>query len=379
MKKGKIAIILIVLIILGGLSYIFLVDNKKPKKIISKTLDNTYNSIIKFYDDVKEKISIDSDITISSDMEELENLKDTKLSLSSSVDTEKKYSDVSVTLEKGENKTTVSALLRNEKIYLSSKDLFDKNVLVDDYAEDITKIFNSDVTKENYKYLIESIKDALKKSINDKYITKKDNELSYKLDKTGIKETLDSVNNTLKANSKFIEILKKLNKDYKEEEYFNEVDIEEIENETIEFKLSTKGLFNEFEYFKLIVNDKEIFTINGNVYEYKSIDEEIDKNIEIKLIKVDEEKTTLTLKTISSGVLAEVNGTLNNTNNLLSGELEYSLKYEDNETKVVMKYNENNKVEFIDINDDFVKLSELSDSDKNTIENNVYKRFLSIE
>lgn len=379
MKKGKIAIILIVLIILGGLSYIFLVDNKKPKKIISKTLDNTYNSIIKLYDDVKEKISIDSDITISSDMEELENLKDTKLSLSSSVDTEKKYSDVSVTLEKGENKTTVSALLRNEKIYLSSKDLFDKNVLVDDYAEDITKIFNSDVTKENYKYLIESIKDALKKSINDKYITKKDNELSYKLDKTGIKETLDSVNNTLKANSKFIEILKKLNKDYKEEEYFNEVDIEEIENETIEFKLSTKGLFNEFEYFKLIVNDKEIFTINGNVYEYKSIDEEIDKNIEIKLIKVDEEKTTLTLKTISSGVLAEVNGTLNNTNNLLSGELEYSLKYEDNETKVVMKYNENNKVEFIDINDDFVKLSELSDSDKNTIENNVYKRFLSIE
>ncbi len=356
-KSNKIWIIsgIILLLILAGFGiYYYFAVAHNSKSLFNKYVDKLYNVALDSIDEVskntmdlditKDIVQIESVAKFDTDLKieglDLSKLKDytfnsdVLLSLSDN----KMYSNLSI--KNGEsNFLGIEALLSKDEVLLASKEIFNKVIQIplneEEYFEiDLEELDNVNMitpdetrylTKLNKKYTLDFLKTLNYEGVS----TKVDNKSAYKstltIDTKTYVNYFKGLLNTIKDDSKALEILKKYDID-KEIinsyiELFNEVDLEE--ESKVVLNLYTNPMTGSFKQFEIVADNNTALKItkDNSVYNFNIVDQVFtydsskkELNFEIEGLKV-----TLTFKDnqvdfklkVNSEFKLEINGSIN--------------------------------------------------------------------
>lgn len=407
-KKGLIifiVILAIILLALGG-GYAYLKIANKPEKLFSKLIDEAFE----FKEDVKsQRIELGLAASVNTDNEELKALIEClKVKSITEIDLNKKIFNENLKIShEGNSIIDLDALVKNDKAYIYSKDLFSKYIQIPE--NDVGELENIFIqTDVDYKALEKDLKQILKDELKPERLSQESVTLNGKR----------TTKSTLKLKAKdFLEVTNKiLSKvyDYTKEENLKTI-LEEIYTTTkeeannsqdyIEISLYTQGLKSELvkAEISLVNMDYEeialLLEINieeKNKYEIRALtNEESTKKeeaVEILTVKVhleDEHSGTVKVKIniddnssiiIRMDIEEEINPTIENRdvqnsvnfnelteidymeiyNNLQKNEILYNIF-------LSLMFNTNNDEE-LDFNDDYYEFQEPEDIN-NLVEN----------
>ena len=279
-KKGKkkllIGIVILLVICASALGGYYYYMNK-PKKIVTDIINGIYANYDKLtnetisFDPTKDNFSVTGDLTIDSNIEGLEDLKNEKIGFSLGLDYPNEKMEFGAKIQEG--KTTVMDMLFyliNDKTYMSLKDDYKKLIDMGEDTEfsdvidleDLKNINNFKITKDDINYITKTYKDVFIDSIDeddlDKYKDTKEidgidtevTKITYKMDNKKIDNLAKAIIDKTIEDDKLLGIFSKLTdtdkKELKDELKDSKKNIESNDDTKITLNFYVKGIFNEF-------------------------------------------------------------------------------------------------------------------------------------
>ena len=336
-----ILIILILLVVAAFCIYKFLFN--KPDKIVKGLINTAYDKFENIivdtqkYDFENEPIIVNGDLTLDTNIEGLENLKDIKLEYKTGIDSKNKKIEVGGLIkEDNEELLNAAMYLLDNNAYLSLKDIYPSLIKINDTEMNFNfyDLIEKNYTQEDIKFIVKSYKDILIESLdmndfkasNDKIeIDGKEikvSKLTYDLNQKNLKKLSDKIIEKTLENEELMSKLTKVTGTSVEQ---LKSELEESKNEpesesyVLQFTINiyTKPITNEFVGMDIlndsignveIRNSKDKITMNlksnetSAIYTIKTNGKE-SITIEYKGMIDDEESTstmTITSKEIDS-------------------------------------------------------------------------------
>jgi hypothetical protein len=272
-KKGLITglVVIFIILLLVIFTLFFIKNNYNAEKFLDKTTTNLNNRLNKFIDTIDLTNIIKTEgptettgkIKFETNSIELRDLNNIALEYNASTDYKNKYLDYDLTLTQGEKASiNLGFSVDNERLYLRSKDLTDKEYYMDmasDTNEQLSNIEElmtslSEITnKDNIKYIIKSYLNSFNKALKESIVSTKYNGLNvtytYEINDLNKEKINNIFINSIKNDKKLMDLFK-----YSEEDLNNMK--ESFDNCKIE--LTINMLNNNLKEFK--------FTIDDNTY-----------------------------------------------------------------------------------------------------------------
>ena len=272
-KKGLITglVVIFIILLLVIFTLFFIKNNYNAEKFLDKTTTNINNRLNKFIDTIDLTSIIKTEgptettgkIKFETNSIELRDLNNIALEYNASTDYKNKYLDYDLTLTQGEKASiNLGFSVDNERLYLRSKDLTDKEYYMDmesDTNEQLSNIEElmtslSEITsKDNIKYIIKSYLNSFNKALKESIVSTKYNGLNvtytYEINDSNKEKINNTFINSIKNDKKLMDLFK-----YSEEDLNNMK--ESFDNCKIE--LTINMLNNNLKEFK--------FTIDDNTY-----------------------------------------------------------------------------------------------------------------
>lgn len=394
-KKGNkiIPIAAVVLVVVALFAVGFYYYFNRTDKIVTNVINKAFNKIndsideIENFDYNKDTALVNGSLKIDTNIDGLEDLKNEKFDYTFGMDYKNKKLELGAALTEDETKVIDALLyLINDKAYVSLKDDYKKIINIDSQEFDFDEIFkieNADINKDDLKYISKEIKNILIDSIEMKKLTKssstiklngkstKVTKISYNLNERNTKKLVENVIDNILDND---ELLKKLSKISDTSVSDIEDALEDAKDEDIEavgtLNLYTKGFTNEFAKLELINNDTKFGIINNsdNTVVYAKDD---DANLEITVNENTKDKLSIDYLYKESN--AKVDGTIKITNKEISkskneGSIELSVNYDKYKVNLDLDYKSEIGAKIADIDESkTVKLSEMTSTDLNDL------------
>lgn len=272
-KKGLITglVVIFIILLLGIVTLFFIKNNYNAEKFLDKTTTNLNNRLDKFIDTIDLTNIIKTEgptettgkIKFETNSIELRDLNNIALEYNASTDYKNKYLDYDLTLTQGEKASiNLGFSVDNERLYLRSKDLTDKEYYMDMESNTNEQLSNieelmtslSEITnKDNIKYIIKSYLNSFNKALKESIVSTKYNGLNvtytYEINDSNKEKINNTFINSIKNDKKLMDLFK-----YSEEDLNNMK--ESFDNCKIE--LTINMLNNNLKEFK--------FTIDDNTY-----------------------------------------------------------------------------------------------------------------
>lgn len=272
-KKGLITglVVIFIILLLVIFTLFFIKNNYNAEKFLDKTTTNLNNRLNKFIDTIDLTNIIKTEgptettgkIKFETNSIELRDLNNIALEYNASTDYKNKYLDYDLTLTQGEKASiNLGFSVDNERLYLRSKDLTDKEYYMDMESNTNEQLSNieelmtslSEVTnKDNIKYIIKSYLNSFNKALKESIVSTKYNGLNvtytYEINDSNKEKINNTFINSIKNDKKLMNLFK-----YSEEDLNNMK--ESFDNCKIE--LTINMLNNNLKEFK--------FTIDDNTY-----------------------------------------------------------------------------------------------------------------
>ena len=279
-----------------GAYYLYQYKFNDPKVIVNKlfeTAKESFNKEIENYNE-KDKLEINGNLGIEIKLEKdpdpiFDIIKDLKLQFNGQIDYINKLTNIMLKTKYKDDKLVDAKLYsNNDGMYILLDGIYDKYLKLSQEEIEVENPIQN-ITKDDISTIINSIIDAINIEFNKLEI--KQNKTKIKVDDKEIEvinnyielkdKEIDNfnkgINNTLKNNSKFIEAVKKINKD-----------VEKIFEKEIE---ETEGVHRINIYTDNSLFNKKLVSIRLAVSE-----EKLTRNINIDIIDKDEVLITLTTK-----------------------------------------------------------------------------------
>ena len=176
-KKSKLPLILIILVILGiGGYYAYKTFFANKAAIIKGLINGMYDKFeetmnaAEDFDINKDSILINGDFSIDSNIDELKDLKDFKITYTTGIDYKNKKMEIGAGLVEDDEKL-IDALMYilNNKVYFDLKDYYDSLIKIDNDELDFDQVFSmneTNINNEDIKYLVKTYKDILIESLD---------------------------------------------------------------------------------------------------------------------------------------------------------------------------------------------------------------------
>ena len=332
------------------------------KKVLNgMDINNEYLSDVDKYDVVS-----NTNIKLSSSTSALENLNGISLNLDVNARVKEKYVSMDATLKQDSENIKASAVINNDKVYVESKELFDKMVSIDSSVkvEDI-------ISEYSDAFMNYDILEIVNKYISYYFESFKEAKISTEYEGFNALYTYEiNDDNIDKVNDKFMSLIK-------EDEVFKDIVTEEMISNNISVVIKVKMLTNEVSEFVVKYENEEYkgVKIDENKYEVtdgeNKVTLEISSNIlslstkinneEVKVkFEVGENSSSFSYKTSDTDILFNLEKLEGNINKLsfnlvvpstqenvseykINGEV--SVKNEDKKTsasgEVTFNYSEN--------------------------------------
>lgn len=270
-------------LVLGAFAYFILlpiykmINDSKPKAIFDGTIDYVQEKIDYAFSEseIRNSFFFETDVSIESNMKDLNNFSDIKFILNGGVDIEDKLYDIGIYVENSKDKYGYRMVEKdgsNYTNYSTSENYYKDLVNTGDktFFESFQK-YRKDVSSNEYKYYTKKITDTLKELIKEEDLvaTREEIEIdgvsntvvrnSFKLDKKRLEQFTKDMNKILLKDEKFIEIQAKI----------TDSSIEDVEDSFNEVK----------EYDKDYVLAFNIYTVKGNKFAGFDIEENGFRNI----------------------------------------------------------------------------------------------------
>lgn len=272
-KKGLITglVVIFIILLLVIFTLFFIKNNYNAEKFLDKTTTNLNNRLNKFIDTIDLTNIIKTEgptettgkIKFETNSIELRDLNNIALEYNASTDYKNKYLDYDLTLTQGEKASiNLGFSVDNERLYLRSKDLTDKEYYMDIKSNTNKQLSNieelmtslSEITnKDNIKYIIKSYLNSFNKALKESIVSTKYNGLNvtytYEINDSNKEKINNTFIDSIKNDKKLMDLFK-----YSEEDLNNMK--ESFDNCKIE--LTINMLNNNLKEFK--------FTIDDNTY-----------------------------------------------------------------------------------------------------------------
>lgn len=269
-KKGLITglVVIFIILLLVIFTLFFIKNNYNAEKFLDKTTTNLNNRLNKFIDTIDLTNIIKTEgptettgkIKFETNSIELRDLNNIALEYNASTDYKNKYLDYDLTLTQGEKASiNLGFSVDNERLYLRSKDLTNKEYYMDmesDTNEQLSNIEElmtslSEITnKDNIKYIIKSYLNSFNKALKESIVSTKYNGINvtytYEINDSNKEKINNTFINSIKNDKKLMDLFK-----YSEEDLNNMK--ESFDNCKIE--LTINMLNNNLKEFKLTIDD----------------------------------------------------------------------------------------------------------------------------
>ena len=269
-KKKPILLIIIILVVLAvvGTGVGIYLHLNSTKTIVTNVVNNLYDKFasnveeVKKFDINEESISLDTDISFKTDIQNVKELNDVKLNLNYGIDLKNKRMEAGLTIDEN-SKELLSALgyILDDNMYVLFKDMYPS--LINIGKTDVSQMFtNSNVTVEDVEYLLKEYKNIFINSLNmddfekssatitlngkEESVTK----LTYVFDTNKQKTLTSNMMNNASESNEFIDRLSKISgtssSDLKSAfKNTDALDSEDIYTEPSTFIIYVKGLIPE--------------------------------------------------------------------------------------------------------------------------------------
>ena len=290
-KKSKLPIILIILILLGVggfFAYKYFFGNTS-EKIVKGLINTVYDKLettldtTEKYDIEKQPMLITGDLSVDTNMQGLEDLKNIKLNYTTGVDYKNKKYELGASIS--ENNTELLGgmmYILDNAAYISLKDLYQgllKINLEQSQYDAVLKV-EKNYTTEDLKFITKSYKDILIESLDMNDFKKssdkitlngketKVSKLTYELDGNKLKKLSDNmIDNTLK-NQELLSSLAKISNTTVEQ---LKIELQQTKEETkaesmqikATLKIYTSGLKNDFSGLDITIEGQNIIEIRN--------------------------------------------------------------------------------------------------------------------
>lgn len=369
------ATLIVLLLMCGGMFFFinkvfnanyFLEESSKSVSSFAKKMLNGMDINNEYLSDVdKYDVVSNTNIKLSSSTSALENLNGISLNLDVNARVKEKYVSMDATLKQDSENIKASAVINNDKVYVESKELFDKMVSIDSSVkvEDI-------ISEYSDAFMNYDILEIVNKYISYYFESFKEAKISTEYEGFNAVYTYEiNDDNIDKVNDKFMSLIK-------EDEVFKDIVTEEMISNNISVVIKVKMLTNEVSEFVVKYENEEYkgVKIDENKYEVtdgeNKVTLEISSNIlslstkisneEVKVkFEVRENSSSFSYKTSDTDILFNLEKLKGNTNKLsfnlvvpstqenvseykINGEI--SVKNEDKKTsasgKVTFNYSE---------------------------------------
>lgn len=369
------ATLIVLLLMCGGMFFFinkvfnanyFLEESSKSVSSFAKKMLNEMDINNEYLSDVdKYDVVSNTNIKLSSSTSALENLNGISLNLDVNARVKEKYVSMDATLKQDSENIKASAVINNDKVYVESKELFDKMVSIDSSVkvEDI-------ISEYSDAFMNYDILEIVNKYISYYFESFKEAKISTEYEGFNAVYTYEiNDDNIDKVNDKFMSLIK-------EDEVFKDIVTEEMISNNISVVIKVKMLTNEVSEFVVKYENEEYkgVKIDENKYEVtdgeNKVTLEISSNIlslstkisneEVKVkFEVGENSSSFSYKTSDTDILFNLEKLKGNTNKLsfnlvvpstqenvseykINGEI--SVKNEDKKTsasgKVTFNYSE---------------------------------------
>lgn len=348
--------IILFILIIGGIGYYYFVIDS-PKNIFltiinNNLLENTSNKTN--HKTVNYQLDFNTNIktTKKEYLGTIDILKEIALSATGGVDlnTKENVSKLN-TFYKGEKLIDIDLYSKENTIYFKLPDLYNKVIKVNNNESINT---DNEITEEDYKKLINSLKEELttilKNATYKKEYTNLNDNLVKKVSLLIDKTLTEKLYNNLMDNKDFIESYSKI-QDISTEDTIKEIkdEIDDLDNETNIISLYLSIFDNKFIMFETITEENRlVISKEDNKYEYKIYEDSI---------------------IFCQGYLE-----LNKVNN--SYEISFALDDIEEEISIILNldlslvYDKN--IEVMDVKD-YINYNDLTENDENQIMNNLSK------
>lgn len=369
------ATLIVLLLMCGGMFFFinkvfnanyFLEESSKSVSSFAKKMLNGMDINNEYLSDVdKYDVVSNTNIKLSSSTSALENLNGISLNLDVNARVKEKYVSMDATLKQDSENIKANAVINNDKVYVESKELFDKMVSIDSSVkvEDI-------ISEYSDAFMNYDILEIVNKYISYYFESFKEAKISTEYEGFNAVYTYEiNDDNIDKVNDKFMSLIK-------EDEVFKDIVTEEMISNNISVVIKVKMLTNEVSEFVVKYENEEYkgVKIDENKYEVtdgeNKVTLEISSNIlslstkisneEVKVkFEVGENSSSFSYKTSDTDILFNLEKLKGNTNKLsfnlvvpstqenvseykINGEI--SVKNEDKKTsasgKVTFNYSE---------------------------------------
>jgi hypothetical protein len=392
-----IVLLVVVAILAGGFYYYF----STPSRIITNIINSAYNNYTMLadkssdFDYEKDTILVNGDLTIDTNYDGLEDLKDEKIAYSFGVDYANKKLEFGGSLTE-DKKVILDAILYliDDEAYISLKDDYSKVIKLDSSNynfEDLFNIEKSDISIDDINYIVKEFKDILIESIDMNEFKKssdtikldgksqKVNKLTYKLDSENIESLIDNLVNNILDND---DLLDKLSKISDEDVDDIKDSLKELKNNDFEdlgkLNIYTKGFTNKFVKLELKTDDgKAGITVNKENTEIYIKDDET--NISLTINEYSEEAINIDYSISENN--AKVSGNLTVTskemkNNKTEGTISFNINYDKYKASIKSNYTAEVGASIADIDTSkSVKFSKIDSDDLEGLYNTLLNRF----
>lgn len=274
-----------------------------PKSVFKNNINNIYKEVSRALDDAEDfkkdfdyeekALYISGNVSIDSNVEGLEDIKDLTIGMDAGIDLKDEQFLAGVNAKGTSEEVSIKALLDGDKAYLTTSfmdeiiettaeelDLDDVDIeSIKDSLDEISE--NANFNYDDYDYILKTFKNALIKSLDSKQMTKKSakyevdgnqvsaTKITYTFDDDALEELITSICEQLLEDDDFLSKLADISGAEKGDikEYIKEIKdaAKDIDmDDELAINIYVKGLFNNACGFSIELDEKEYFSIYSN-------------------------------------------------------------------------------------------------------------------
>ena len=399
-KKGlifPIVLLLVIALAVGGVYYYFNNKGRIVKSLINDafekfdglTIDNGYNL-------ESQSVLISGDLSLNTNISELQDLNGEKLNYSFGLDYPNKKIEIGASLEEdGLNLIEAAMYLLDDTAYISLKDNYDKLIKIESAElSDIFSVSNGlNLSQDDIDYIVKAYKKILIDSIDSRDFDKssativlngkdtKVTKLTYNLTGAKAQKLVNNIIYETMNDSKLLNILSKASglsvDELKSQLEMSKIDGLYDDSEMISFDIYTKGFNNSFVGMD-IQGIVKIRKNNDNVTIEAGLGVE---KVSLVIKSINDDSCVVEFNSNIGGEVIKGNLTLTSKEiekNVYEGSVVFDLTYGENTFSISNKFNEKIGVSISDVDvSNAVDFESLSEDDLNRIEESISSKFMN--